>query len=233
MIERITTETLQEKVYIAIRDSIMRNDSLPGQLLSIDKLSQQLGVSPTPVREALTRLISDGLVERTPNKTARVPKIREDDVHQSYEVRQLIEPYVTAVAARKTSVTPNLRKRLIELQRKIRRIKNAVESGSLTPSLRHAHHSSGLELNGIVFDALEHELLRKVFSLISDHSLRIRVFTESSSLPSKEHSVAVVTDEHLVIIDALLAGDETRAEQAVKEHLSNAETRTVEASRRS
>jgi len=65
MLEQIATETLQEKVYGVIKDSITRNDLLPGQRLSIDELSRKLGVSPTPVREALTRLVSDGLAERT------------------------------------------------------------------------------------------------------------------------------------------------------------------------
>jgi len=231
MLGQVNTETLQEKAYRAIRDSIMRNDLVPGQPLSIDELARDLGVSPTPVREALARLISDGLVERTPNKTACVTKIAEEDVHQSYEVRRLIEPYMTGVAARKTSTTPDLRERLIELQEKTKRIKPTLKSGSIMPSLRDAQRSSGLEFNAIVFDALEHELLKRVFSLISDHSLRIRLSTESSSLASNEKSVTAMIDEHLAIFDALLAGDERRAEQAVKDHLNKAEMRTVEASR--
>lgn len=231
MVHSLSNETLQDKAYGAIKDAIMRNNLLPRQPLSIDELSQNLGVSPTPVREALTRLISEGLVERTPNKTACVTEIREDDVHQNYEVRQLIEPFVTAIAARKTSTTPDLQERLLKLRKSITEIKNAVGGGPLELSLRDVHRNSGLELNEIVFDALEHELLRRIFSLISDHSLRIRLFTESSSLRKEERSPIVIAGEHLEIIDALLAGDERRAKQAVEQHLNNAETRTVEVSR--
>lgn len=230
MIEPVTVETLQEKAYKAIRDSIIRNDFLPGDPLSIDELSRKLGVSPTPVREALARLISDGLAERTPNRTACVTEITEEDVRQDYEVRQLMEPYVTAVAARKSCNAPDLRKRLAELREKSKMVKRAVESGHLTPSLRQAHRSIGLELNEIVLDALEQEFLKRIFSLMSDHSLRIRLFTESAAIPPKEQSLATTTDEHLAIIEALLAGEERGAEEAVRKHLRNAERRTLEAS---
>lgn len=101
MLEQVTTETLQEKAYEAIKDSIMRNDFLPGQPLSVDELARDLGVSPTPVREALTRLSGDGLVERARNKIACVAEITEDDVHQTYEVRKLLEPYATSLVAKK------------------------------------------------------------------------------------------------------------------------------------
>jgi len=233
MLEQVATETLQEKVYIAIKDSIMRNDLLPGQPLSTDELARDLGVSPTPVREALTRLSADGLVERTPNKTACVAKITGDDVHQNYEVRQLIEPYVTAVAARRISTVPDLRERLTELQQKARSIKETATSGPLTPSQRETCRGIGLELYKIALDALDHDLLKRVFSLISDHSLRIRSFAEASSLPYEETILPLVNDEHIAIIDALLAGDEKRVKWAVKRHLVNAQARTNEASRRS
>ena len=104
MLEQVTTETLQEKAYIAIRDSIIKNDLLPGHPLSIDKLAKDLGVSPTPVREALTRLSADGLVERVRNRTALVARITAEDVHQVYEVRKLLEPYAVSLVAKELSI---------------------------------------------------------------------------------------------------------------------------------
>jgi len=136
MLEQVTTETLQEKVYTAIKDSIMRNDLLPGQPLSIDELARDLGVSPTPVREALTRLSADGLVERVRNKTAVVAEITAEDVRQVYEVRKLLEPYAASLAAKKLSTAPNLEESLHEIKEEAEEIQEilATTTTSLTSS---------------------------------------------------------------------------------------------------
>jgi DNA-binding GntR family transcriptional regulator len=233
MLEQITNETLQERVYKAIKESIMNNDLLPGQLLSIDELAKNLGVSPTPIREALTRLTGDGLVERSPNKTACVVEIKEDDVHQNYTIRKLIEPYATAVTARRTATMSGIRDRITKLQKEAEFVQDAVEAGRITDSVYHTYCKIGLILNEIILDSQDHELMKRVFSLIMDHSLRIRFYTETSSCAFEERSIAVTNKEHMAIIDAILRGDEKKTEQAVREHLSNAEMRTVMVARNS
>lgn len=156
---------------------------------------------------------------------------KEDDVHQNYEVRQLIEPYVIAVAARRISTVPDLRERLSELQQKARSIKEAATSGPLTPSQRETYRGIDLELYKIVLDALDHDLLKRVFSLISDHSLRIRLFAEATVEPSRGEVLHNINGEHLAIIEALLGRDAEKAQETVQNHLKNAEARTAQAIR--
>jgi len=230
MIEQVATETLQEKVYRAIKDSITRNDLLPGQPLSIDELARGLGVSPTPVREALARLAADGLVERARNKTALVAKITAEDVRQVYEVRKLLEPYAASLVAKKLPSDHNLEERLYRVKQEAEKIQGILTatSTSLTSSQREAYLGIDLRLQEVILEALGDSLLGKVLSLVGNHSLRIRSFAEAGGEPSRCRLCDDINREHLMIIEALLSRDSERAQETVKQHLDNAEERTLQ-----
>lgn len=229
MLEQVIAETLQEKVYTAIKDSIMRNDLLPGQRLSIDELARELGVSPTPVREALTRLIADGLVERARNKTALVAKISEEDVRQVYEVRRLLEPYATSEVAKRIKLDSALADDLQELTCKIEEIQKIVANTSLSPSQYEEYLQIDLRLDEVILKALQNSLLRKVFALVNGHSRRVRSFTEAISRPREAKIIRMNNKEHLAIIKALINEDSGKSKEAVQDHLDNAENRTAQA----
>lgn len=233
MLEQVTTETLQEKAYEAIKDSIMRNDFLPGQPLSVDELARDLGVSPTPVREALTRLSGDGLVERARNKIACVAEITEDDVHQTYEVRKLLEPYATSLVAKKVKSDSALKDDLQELACKIEEIHEIATHTSLSSSEYEEYLQIDLGVNAVILKALENTLLRKLLSLVNNHSRRVRSFTEAISKPREVKIIQLNNKEHLTIIKALIDGDSKRTEEAVQQHLHNVENRTTNAIRNS
>jgi len=232
MLEQVTTETLQEKAYKAIKDSIMRNDLLPGQPLSIDELARSLGVSPTPVREALTRLSGDGLVERARNKIACVAEITEDDVHQTYEVRKLLEPYAASLLAERLSINPNLEESLREIKEEAEGIQEILATTvPLTSSQYEAYLEIDLRLQEVIVEALGNSLLGNIFSLVGNHSLRIRSFVEAAIEPSGSEVLHNINEEHLAIIEALLGRDPERTQETAKQHLNNAQERTLQAMR--
>lgn len=232
MLEQVATETLQEKAYRAIKDSIMRNDFLPSHPLLVDDLARDLGVSQTPVREALTRLSADGLVKRDRSKTARVAEITKDDVCQTYEVRKLLEPYVVSLVARKVKGDPALRDKLCGIKRKIESVQEIVAKTPLSP--RSDHYNAYLEIDfqlQEVKEEVENPLLKKLVILVGNHSLRIRSFSEAASGSSSLQIISNVCLEHLEIVEALLNADQDRASMAVIQHLTNAEVRAVQALR--
>lgn len=91
--------SLSELAFEAIRDRILSGYFKPGDWLRQEDLAQQLGVSHTPVREALDRLVAYGLAERNPNRGVRVVPIDEDDIAEVYCLRLLLEPLVVGLAA--------------------------------------------------------------------------------------------------------------------------------------
>lgn len=227
--EPLSVETLSGKAYNAMRDSILTNKLLPGQSLSIEGLANDLGVSPTPVREALVKLTAGGLVEWTRNKQARVTRISEDNIRQTFAVRNLIEPHAAGLAAQRVSTTLDLRDAVQELQHTAEKFKQTIPRSSDTDKQYRAYIEVDLRLHEIICEAQQNTLLKRVLKMVANHSLRIRSLTEASAKPCREKQALIINQEHLEIVQALLDGDAEKAREAVQRHLRNGEARTLEA----
>jgi DNA-binding GntR family transcriptional regulator len=92
--------TTSDLVVDAIREAILSGRLQPGETLVERRLAELLGVSKTPVREALITLAASGLVTVTPNRGAVVRAVNTADVHKAYEVRLLLEPWAVAKTVR-------------------------------------------------------------------------------------------------------------------------------------
>jgi DNA-binding GntR family transcriptional regulator len=91
--------TAQEVAYEAIRAAILRGDFLAGARLQQSKLASQLNVSTTPVREALSRLATEGLVQIDPHRGAIVRGLDDDELEEIYQLREILEPLAVKKAA--------------------------------------------------------------------------------------------------------------------------------------
>ncbi|MEU5877042.1 GntR family transcriptional regulator [Spirillospora sp. NPDC047279] len=89
-----------DTAYEAVRQMILSGEAEAGSRLGEVELAETLGLSRTPVREALQRLGADGLVEVLPHRGARVVRWTQDDLVEIFELRALLEPYAAARAAR-------------------------------------------------------------------------------------------------------------------------------------
>ncbi|WP_157963750.1 GntR family transcriptional regulator [Actinocorallia populi] len=89
-----------DTAYDAVRRMILSGTAAPGDRLGESELAERLGLSRTPVREALQRLAADGLVEVLPHRGARVVAWTDADLAEIFELRSLLEPYAAARAAR-------------------------------------------------------------------------------------------------------------------------------------
>jgi DNA-binding GntR family transcriptional regulator len=98
-IVRVQRETVQEQVYQALRDKLMRGGFQPGQKLKLNTLAEAFGVSAMPVREALSRLTAERGLESLPNKTIRVPALRNDRLEDLMQARFAVEGLAVARAA--------------------------------------------------------------------------------------------------------------------------------------
>ncbi|MBE9605570.1 GntR family transcriptional regulator [Acetobacteraceae bacterium H6797] len=101
-----------ERAYQVIRDRIMDGSFAPGAPLREEMLAAEIGVSRTPIRDALRRLLADGLVESTRNYGTFVTEITWDDLQEVYQLRTMLEGFAAQRAA--TRITPE---ELAELER--------------------------------------------------------------------------------------------------------------------
>src|ERR1041385_3870626 len=86
-------ENLSARVYAQIKNLILCNEVLPGQKLHHQELSERLGVSRTPVREALTRLVQEGYVSLLPNRGFTCKEIGLQEAEELYELREALEVF--------------------------------------------------------------------------------------------------------------------------------------------
>ena len=228
MLKKIgTTKTKSEQAYQAIKDSIIKNELLPGMEISIGSLADSLGISHTPVREAVARLNADGLVNYEAHKKLSVSKITEEDVSQIYELRRLLEPYA---ASRVIAALPNDLKLEQRLQKILEKATQILQS-----DIEHINYRDYLEIDNELDKAFIRSagktLLREVLTLVGERSVRIRTFAEAVSNNKQSEMMRLVTEEHLSIIQALLEENTEITKVRVLEHLKNGEARTLNAIR--
>jgi len=224
MLSNIDTRTLRDHTYKAIKDLILKNEFLPGHEIPIRKLAADLGISETPVREALVMLKAEGLVDYEPHKKPQIANITEEEIRQLYEVRKLIEPYAVSLVIETFSRNPELKKKIEQLDVLVQRlIETPYEVWDYDEYVE-----IDLKLNELFFQATENRIFREVFTLVSSRSMRIRTFVEATSKVRGSSLMHEITREHRAIIQAMLREDREDARGRVREHLANAEARTLQ-----
>ncbi|WP_072386760.1 GntR family transcriptional regulator [Hyphomicrobium sp. CS1BSMeth3] len=111
-------DVLRDKVYFHLCELIRGGHFSPGEKLTIRSLANEQGISPTPVREALYRLISEGVLDGEANRSARIPLLNAEQIKEIKEIRILVE----CLAAEKAAMngTPQLAKTLRALAGKLK-----------------------------------------------------------------------------------------------------------------
>ncbi len=191
-------------MYQALKQYIADQRLKPGGKLSVPRLAAQLGVSRTPVKEALERLGKDGLVTTLPNRGAFVTIIRREDVDEIYQMREVLEGLATRLAA--TKIDSSLLARLREL---LQKGEVAVSRGDIS-----AHVTIDLEFHRLIRERAGNRRLFRALDNLQDQ-IRI-VFRTSATIPGRMRKAV---DEHHEILAALESGDAGRAEAAARDHI--------------
>ena len=209
--------TSSERVVASVREMILDGRLVPGARLGEVELAESLGVSRTPVREALTRLGAEGLVELTPNRGARVATWTREEIESIFDLRSALEPRLTALAvgaatAEDVEELDDLARRMLEVGLPGR----AQDLDALVP-LNRAFHDRLVQLAG--HSALAHALAAAVKTPLQLRNFH--TYDERSMRRSLAH--------HVEIVDAVRAGDPTWAQAVMTAHIHNARAVMVRA----
>lgn len=194
----------KQKAYEYIKKQILNGTLLPGDVISEKELTGELGFSRTPVREAIQRLAEENLLIVMPSRGTIVSHISVDDIRQLYEARKLNEPFVVRQAVKRAD-----REKLLFF----RKIFEEQTDAQL------AEHDWDQEFHLYLAECAGNRFLKKLIQDLMTQSVRIR----SLSNEKKENRFKQAKEEHLAMIDAMLAGDEDAAQQAVLSHLQRSE----------
>ncbi len=201
------TGSLRIRVFNALENAILDGEYAEGDSLNEIKLSQELGVSRTPVREALMQLELEGLVENIPNKGAVVVGISEKDIEDIYAIRIRIEGLASRLSAEKINEDElKALEKIVDLQ-EFYLTKNDVEQIWRLDS----------DFHKIIYDSSRSRPLRSTLSSFHNYIKRARDISVKVE-GRAEKSVA----EHRAILEAIRSGNGALAEQLTAEHIANA-----------
>lgn len=198
--------SLRNKVFKYIKSHIISGAYNPGDTLLESKLAEELGVSRTPIREAIRLLELEGLVEVTTKKGAVVLGISSEDVQDIYAIRQMVESLAARWAAERIS-DADLKElqKLHELMEFYGQKQNVEEVAELDNQFhRIIYAGSGSRILYLTLRNL-HQYVRMA---------RIKSLSFHNRLPQ-------TITEHQAILDALVARDPQAAENALAEHVKN------------
>jgi len=205
-VEPLQIETVVDRVYVALRARIVTGELPRGTKLRQEALADELGVSRTPLREALRRLAAEGLVEFHPNRGARVAELQPGDVRAAYEARLAFEPGTARLAAERQSAS------------QLSAMRTAIADQRRRGRTRGAYTASRAFHLALVRAAGNDYLVRFAEALWAP-GLAEAIYERQAANPDALRSDVA---EHLAIVEAIEAGDGELAERLTREHIAAA-----------
>jgi DNA-binding GntR family transcriptional regulator len=210
--------TLADEAYSRLKSRIMRSELAPGAKLSIDGLAKQLAFSHTPIREALARLESEGLLARRPLSGYTVePLLSATEFADLFEIRMLLEPLAARRAAERALLGASNEATTVlgdeeaaGLLARARTPAPSAEKLDFTEADAHFHNHVA-RLSGSV-------QLEKAIRRLDAHLHLHRAYIEPESIGETEV-------EHIAVAEAIIAHQPLAAEAAMREHLERSRIR--------
>ncbi|HHX22609.1 MAG: GntR family transcriptional regulator [Tepidanaerobacteraceae bacterium] len=199
---------LRELVFAAMREAIVKGELKPGERLMEVQLAEEMGVSRTPVREAIRKLELEGLVVMVPRKGAYVAGLTLKDAANVFEIRGSLEGLAAALAAERIT-----EEEINDLDRVLEDIAKAGEKGDVDTIIK-----KDMEFHQKLFSATRNERLAQIISNLKEQIDRFRI--KSFTNPKRLKSVIL---EHKKILDAIKNGDAENAEKLARDHIYESE----------
>ena len=206
---------LRDVVFETLRDAIIKQVLKPGERLMEIQLADEMGVSRTPVREAIRKLELEGLVVMVPRKGAYVAGVSMKDIHEVYEVRAALEMLAVSLAAERITD-----EELDALERQVLR-ESEAEANADEHSLDNIIYIDS-SFHDIIYQAAHNQRLVQFVNILQEQLQRFRA--ASLSRPGRSKTAL---EEHKQIVEALAERNGELAAKLAKEHIDNAESAMI------
>lgn len=196
--------SLKDRVYAVIKDAILTLKLAPGTPLVETQLAEELGVSKTPVRDALQELEREGFVIRILFKGTYVTEVSLKDLSEIFQLRAVLEGLAARLAV--PLFSPD---ELDEIDRNLSAAEAALEKGDLIQCSQH-----GKKLHDAIISKANNQQLLLIIHNLDDHVQRFRLI--SDQINGRLHKSV---KEHRSVLEALRQKDPQAAEEAMRAHL--------------
>ncbi|MDF9407060.1 MAG: putative HTH-type transcriptional regulator YdfH [Pelotomaculum sp. PtaB.Bin013] len=208
---------LRELVFESLREAILLGRLKPGERLMEVQLAEEMGVSRTPVREAIRKLELDGFVIMVPRKGAYVAGITLKDIADVFEVRAALEGMAAGLAAERITD-----EELDQLERSLVQIRESQSGDNINAVVE-----GDTAFHDIIYQASRNQQLVQIITHLREQIQRFRMTSLSQPGRSK-----FALDEHKKIVEAISDRDVELARVLAREHIENAEQSLLNAVRK-
>ncbi|MBQ7478565.1 MAG: GntR family transcriptional regulator [Selenomonadaceae bacterium] len=201
-------QPLREVVCESLREAIRKGVLKPGERLMEIQLAEELGVSRTPVREAIRKLDQEGYVVMMPRRGAYVADMSIRDVNEIFEIRTALESLSNGLAAERITS-----EELETLQRLLVQIGNHIKDNDMDRIVE-----TDIKFHDLLYQASRNSRLEGIISNLREQLTRFR--TLSMSYPGR---LEETLEEHRAIVDAIAQGNTEAAQEAAERHMERSE----------
>lgn len=221
-----TPQVLSERVYRAVLQMLAQGSLRRGATLRIGLLSKALGVSPTPVREALARLAATGLIVHEARKGYRIaPPLTADQIRELMDARRLIEVAAIDHACRfgGEAFRIELKEALAAQEAAVERLHSATPTGrGERAALEWRVLEADLHFHQVIFDHTHNRFIRIMADSLNAQLHRVRQSAEQGLFDDIQ-----ALAEHTTILKAVLAGDVSATKATMFHHMNLVEQRSA------
>lgn len=203
--------SISDQVYEILRERILSSYALPGERLKPAEIESQMGVSRTPLQQALNRLADEGLIEIVPRKGTYVVKPTQRDVEETFDVCSCLEAYAAQLAVH--SITTAQCDMLCALVEQMAHLAQT----EIGPQAQEAYAQLDERFHGGIVDASGNKHLNRLWAQVNAH---VRIAHLYAREPDGQ--LALRTKEHAGIADAFVARDGTQARKLLERHIRRA-----------
>lgn len=197
---------LRDVVFNTLREAILHGELKPGERLMEISLANRLGVSRTPVREAIRKLELEGLVIMIPRKGAQVAQITEQDLNDVLEVRLGLEELAMQFACERID-----EEHLQEIARAAQDFEDLMEEGDITDLAQ-----ADVHFHELIYQATQNQRLIQIINNLREQMYRYRI-----EYLKDQHVYEKLLSEHEEIIRHIEKGEKDEAARVVSRHIEN------------
>ncbi|MYS20254.1 transcriptional regulator, GntR family [Streptomyces sp. DvalAA-14] len=201
----VPRHTLLNAAYDHVRAAILDGSLTPGSRVTVRPLTEQLGLSPTPIKAALAALERQGFLVAVPHRGYFVPEGSTDDLLELYELREALD----GIAARRTAGAPGHDRIADQLERLLARQRKAIEANNLQ-----SYGELDLAFHRLIWEGSGS---RRLIPIAENLIAQVRMGNRLSAQAPGRLPVAV--DEHEAILAAIRDGDPRAAERHTRDHV--------------
>lgn len=203
--------TKSDYAYGRLRQGILAGDYPPGTVLNQAQLAEAIGISTTPLREALRRLASERLVELSSHRDARVSPLTAEEARELLEMRNVLDPLAVEAAAKRRDQD--------DIRRIVAALEHLEQSNAGGPGIDARAHR---EFHTVLYQTSHNKLLISTLDLLWDKAERYRSLGHQATATSDDEMRAKKqrkSEEHAELVDCVLRGESERAGEVMRQHI--------------